>query len=220
MDYALAPMARSCPACRVAMQPLFLEREGEPDVHLDRCAQCGGVWFDAGEAEAVSGRHLAWSSSALGATRKCLGCGDVLTPGKLRGRFEAERCASCHGLWLDEAQLTALGNARLEALAARAARHEERPRPGPTMGFVCAKCTRRAPWSEANGTARGLVCRDCTPKTVDDPSHGRTLLTQTDRFVERLLVAIDEEDGQLPRGSTVLGKPRPVFGTLLDWLLD
>lgn len=193
----LRGMARFCPACAVAMQPLFLERAGEPDLQLDRCAACGGVWFDAGEAEEISRRKVSWVPSENPTGLRCPGCGDGLGSGRVKGRFSGARCESCHGLWLDEAQLTALGSAKLEALASRAARHGKRPRSAPVVGFLCAACSRRAPWTEANGTAKGLVCRACTPRAVDDPSHGSTILTKSDRLVQksrdRVLLHIESE---------------------------
>lgn len=210
-------MARDCPTCMAPMQPLFLEREGAPDVQLDRCARCGGVWFDTGEAEDVSRRRLAWTPGSGPSTGACPGCREALRPGELRARASAQRCPGCHGVWLEEATLTHLGNERLEVLAARALRlTPAAPAPRSSVGFECAKCGQRAPWREANGTSYGLVCRACTPRAVDDPAHGATVLTKTDRFVERMLRAAEPELGRGGSGS----RSEPFFADLLDWFLD
>lgn len=191
--------ARPCPACASALQPLFLERSGKADLELDRCATCGGLWFDAGEAQAAAGRPLPAPRQSGPSRLKCPVCGAGLTRAEVTAGWSVETCAHCDGWWLDVDALGSLGNARLEALATRALHLAKRPRAAAAAGFLCAKCGRRAPFAEASGTARGLVCRDCTPRHVDDPAHGATILTRSDSFLSRLMAwlegAADLEEG-------------------------
>ena len=48
---------RDCPDCRKRLQPFWMpaSRIGG-EVELDRCRECGGVWFDAGELTEASGK--------------------------------------------------------------------------------------------------------------------------------------------------------------------
>jgi Zn-finger nucleic acid-binding protein len=46
----------SCPRCRSEMETL--ESQAVDGIVYDRCTSCNGVWFDPGEAEAFSDRHV------------------------------------------------------------------------------------------------------------------------------------------------------------------
>jgi len=44
----------ACPACKGPLQPY--EFRSLPGIELDRCASCGGLWLDAGEAQRIAAR--------------------------------------------------------------------------------------------------------------------------------------------------------------------
>jgi Zn-finger nucleic acid-binding protein len=176
-------MARTCPDCRttegltdgtdrpVVLVPVTLEaptRPGTPSVsvEIDRCASCGGVWFDYGEAEALTKRALPFEPLADAATsRRCPTCGLSLTPGLLPEVTTVEVCTACRGAWFDYEDLKLLQSRALESVATA-------PLPRPSqqhVGFVCASCGKAAGWAEANGTTRGLVCAACAPRIAPQP---------------------------------------------------
>jgi len=73
--------AMRCPKCRADMEPV---RHGE--VEVDRCSRCNGLWFDAGEVEA-----LAHASSAA-----AIDIGDART-GRQLNPIHDYRCPRCGG---------------------------------------------------------------------------------------------------------------------------
>ncbi|MGC8917433.1 MAG: zf-TFIIB domain-containing protein [Thermoanaerobaculum sp.] len=98
-----------CPACRSEL--VVVEREG---VELDWCPFCRGLWFDAGELEAVeatlgvSFRPLAGQRSA--GKRRCPRCDAAMDTLKLEGSpsLIADVCPKAHGIWFDAGELAAL----------------------------------------------------------------------------------------------------------------
>lgn len=161
------------------MQPLFVARPGGPDVPLDRCGDCGALWFDFGELEAATGKPVAVELlDRDGTTRRCPACRLSMAAALLPGAVPVETCTACRGLFLDFQDVADLGSRRL-AKAAKpppaAKRYEgldlpdETP-PPPVATFRCERCGKRAPYSEANGTASGLVCRACTPQIQPMPA--------------------------------------------------
>ena len=73
--------AMRCPKCRADMEPI--EHEG---VEIDRCEHCSGMWFDAGEMEAVANAGAA----------AALDTGDAATGASLNRQRDYE-CPRCHG---------------------------------------------------------------------------------------------------------------------------
>ncbi len=52
---------RNCPDCTTRMQPFWVpSRRPGQEVELDRCNQCGGVWFDADDFAEASGQFAGW----------------------------------------------------------------------------------------------------------------------------------------------------------------
>lgn len=102
-----------CPACRHEL--VVVEREG---IEVDWCAQCHGVWFDAGEIELLAekaGRRLdpgliGTPSDAVGERRRrCPRCRrrmEKVSPVHEEGLL-LDRCSK-HGLWFDSGELGAL----------------------------------------------------------------------------------------------------------------
>ncbi|MCK4717045.1 MAG: zf-TFIIB domain-containing protein, partial [Thermoplasmata archaeon] len=48
---------KDCPRCWVTMEKERLEVFG-PDIEVDRCPQCQGVWFDPGELSRAVGKKV------------------------------------------------------------------------------------------------------------------------------------------------------------------
>lgn len=51
-SFTINTTARTCPRCAAEMETRLFG-----GVTLDRCAQCGGIWFDGGELQAVVTRY-------------------------------------------------------------------------------------------------------------------------------------------------------------------
>jgi len=73
--------AMRCPKCRADMQPVHY---GE--VEVDRCSRCNGLWFDAGELEALAGSDAA----------AVIDIGDARV-GKKLNQVDDYRCPRCGG---------------------------------------------------------------------------------------------------------------------------
>lgn len=100
---------RNCPRCHDVMQKVELGT-----VIIDRCAACGGEFYDAGEVEATTSAPCdpkelaAHFESAAGdehpSPLACSACGM-----RMRARmviwmeicFELDACPRCKGIWLD-----------------------------------------------------------------------------------------------------------------------
>ena len=111
---ARAVVTHPCPACREALHPLPL-----PNLNLDECRACGGLWCDRGELETLL--RLPRLPNAVLYTpaqqprlrhvpageRLCPRCQVVLTPGVVGSR-ELDVCPGCQGAFLDKGELGAL----------------------------------------------------------------------------------------------------------------
>ncbi len=73
--------AMRCPKCRSDMQQLDVD-----GTVIDRCERCRGIWFDAGEMEALRDKEIA-ESIDTGSARQ----------GKLLDRIDEYRCPRCGG---------------------------------------------------------------------------------------------------------------------------
>ena len=106
-----------CPAC----ETVSMLKCGSFDVEvvIDRCPDCHGLWFDAGElrqvlkSEGMKSRFMAAASSevqtpsAEQAARQCPRCDRALQPLELGG-VTVDVCVGCSGVWLDEGELLKL----------------------------------------------------------------------------------------------------------------
>lgn len=157
------------------------------DLFLDRCADCGGVWYDVAELERLVGRDprtlpvqfgdvwrlaccpdcgaeapagadaCAFCGHALGV--RCPRCEDFLRTLRLAG-FRLESCPGCRGLWLDAGEATAIANA-LGIDAARCV----------PEGITCKQCGRTGlTLSQTMCTEDGLVCDRCGIQLAQDDS--------------------------------------------------
>ena len=88
-----------CSACRGRMQALFLA-----DVEIDRCLDCGGMWFDWGELGRASRASMAVELLEGSSTRPCPRCAITLRPALLPRAIPVEHCGSCRGFFLDHGE--------------------------------------------------------------------------------------------------------------------
>ncbi len=169
-----APAKRMCPGCESAMQVFFAQ-----GVEVDRCAFCGGLWFDGGELEQVLGHVVGYEPLEGVTKRRCATCMVTLAPVRI-GPLPAERCGLCHSVYLDHGELAELagGELPLTPAAAPSARADGS---GAASGrerisFRCAGCGTEGDLDEGFATGRGMACSSCvgmleqTPSTLG-PSH-------------------------------------------------
>jgi Zn-finger nucleic acid-binding protein len=140
------PPARllDCPVC-LGTKLSHVELGPGPDLVLDACRRCGGIWFDRGEvARLRKYQPLAlWKKITPPAEAfrgPCHGCGALMDrnaarcpacarenviacpvcgPGvslRRHARLELDACDRCHGVWFDAVELARIWNGRLEKL--------------------------------------------------------------------------------------------------------
>ena len=149
--------ARSCPACRTRLRAFWVpSRTGADEIELDRCNDCGGVWFDAGELQQASGRGVKLSRTET--DRACPACRVPLLRGKMSGDVDVEGCLDCRGTFLEARDMDTLVK-----------RSPPKRAPGGT-GFVCDECGQRRPFSHAQPTLTGLACGDCIERHTTPPA--------------------------------------------------
>ena len=141
--------------------------DGGSEIEIDRCAECGALWFDAGELEMAANLHARPSEAE--SEHRCPVCAQQMRGASLpRGLF-AHRCDSCQGTFLDASNIAALKSEKLPRLPETAARAQA------TVGFVCAECNGKFPYAQGNGTRKGLVCPGCVVNPqVDRITRGPT----------------------------------------------
>lgn len=112
-----------CPGCKAALKSIAYE-----GIHLETCDGCGGEWLDAEELGHIARaretrftpeerRAVAAAAKITGvkikdhdrdlACPKCGGTTDAINYGGDSGVI-IDRCTSCHGIWLDKAELEAV----------------------------------------------------------------------------------------------------------------
>ena len=150
-----------CPSCSGALQETSFPgklvgpdgRTGE--VTMDKCGECGGMWFDEAEIEETMGARTPLATLAnlegVPGNRTCPRCQvalDVLTIFDT----EVDTCGQCAGVWLDPGELKTL-------YAAYKENHQT------DNGMRCGACGSDG-HTEAhmNYTERGLVCGPCFSK--------------------------------------------------------
>jgi len=154
------------------MQPLFIQRgPGRSEVEVRRCPRCFGLWFDAGALERALSRPVQEERLEGHTPRRCPACTLTMETVLLPQAIPAETCATCRGVWLDAGELKELGGREPALPQNRSLENPWRgtPRGSPAGGFDCAKCGKRTPFTDAHGTARGLVCGACTPEIQQAP---------------------------------------------------
>jgi len=101
-----------CPRCWVAMKKEEVEVRG-PNVIIDVCPKCYGVWFDNNELKKILGdRKLAnFLTKHIGTQSKsklvCPRCGWLMDL-EYAEEVEIDVCLNCNGAWLDLGELDSL----------------------------------------------------------------------------------------------------------------
>ncbi|MEJ2088992.1 MAG: MFS transporter [Gammaproteobacteria bacterium] len=115
-----------CPKCRADMETLEVD-----GVEIDRCLECGGLWFDAGEMEKLKSRRIAEAvdigDSANAAAHNridrygCPRCGGhmVRMVDARQRHIWYEKCSSCHGSYLDAGEFLDLSTRTISDLLKR-----------------------------------------------------------------------------------------------------
>jgi len=125
----------SCPKCHnVALQEIEIKRSG---IKVDRCPQCKGVWFDAGELESLLSVAAKGLKVPPGAQRStilfCPRCPASLFRFKYPQTYvKVEMCKECGGLWLDSDEFNEIKSVR-QALE-KTGKLEEHEEPGRVKG--------------------------------------------------------------------------------------
>jgi Zn-finger nucleic acid-binding protein len=99
--------------------PMVKTRCG-PDLEVDRCPRCGGIWFDGGEFEKLIELGAFYISFLDGKAetapennpeRRCPKCNVKLAVTKFpkMPEIEIDVCPQCQGLWCDAGELKAIG---------------------------------------------------------------------------------------------------------------
>lgn len=103
----------NCPKCGTA--ELFRGKmKRAPDVELDGCQKCGGLWFDKGELGAVLGpvarqRAQIPGHAKVNPRQRCPRCGDALAWFCFPGTTTViDACRSCQGVWIDAGEAKSL----------------------------------------------------------------------------------------------------------------
>jgi len=101
-----------CPRCWVEMCKKEVEVSG-PNVTIDICPRCDGIWLDPGELGKLLGdRKLTdYLTKEIGTKSKsrllCPRCRALMDIEKADD-VEVDVCLGCHGVWLDSGELDAL----------------------------------------------------------------------------------------------------------------
>ncbi len=96
-----------CPKCdRNALIP---QPTRDPDAQVDRCRECGGLWFGKGSltgALAVAAKDLKVLDGASPTDLPCPTCSKPLCRFKYPQTMVAvDMCRGCSGIWLDKGEL-------------------------------------------------------------------------------------------------------------------
>jgi Zn-finger nucleic acid-binding protein len=73
-------------------------------VEIDLCVNCGGVWLDGGELEALTGHNLKDYRQLM-----CPECNLIMLTRTI-GTVEVDHCFKCGGTWLDKGELEAISD--------------------------------------------------------------------------------------------------------------
>ncbi|MDX1461129.1 MAG: zf-TFIIB domain-containing protein [Xanthomonadales bacterium] len=106
-----------CPKCRTQMEKIDVD-----GIEVDRCEICEGLWFDAGEAQALRNRKAAgkidigdaWEGRQLDFIDRyaCPRCGGKMRPATDKGQrhIHYEACAECGGKFFDAGEFRDLSS--------------------------------------------------------------------------------------------------------------
>jgi len=108
----LKDKALECPRCWVAMKKEEVDVLG-PNIIIDVCPKCQGVWFDNNELKKILGdrklanyltKHIGTQSESKLVCPRCGGLMDL----EYAEDVEIDVCLNCNGAWLDIGELERL----------------------------------------------------------------------------------------------------------------
>lgn len=160
-----------------------LRRYAIGPVTIEGCDACGGCWFDGDELKQVAnlpGEPLealemefaaGLSSMSGGGTGKCPRCMEPLEPKRLKQAkgVELDVCPMCSGVWLDEGELDALGQALPKRTGSMPPPNPAALRATAVAGMlrttICPHCGERNPELETH-------CASCRGPLHEAPRDG------------------------------------------------
>ena len=98
-----------CPRCWVSTYGILVKTFG-PDVLIDICPKCKGIWLDYGEmGKLLKDRKLTdYLTKNIGTKSEselvCPRCGGLMDL-EFADDIEVDVCLNCNGVWLDEGEL-------------------------------------------------------------------------------------------------------------------
>lgn len=211
-----------CPRCKVPLVETLTKRS----VLMDVCAECEGIWLDAGEP-----LHFARDRAKVAAILEqslidekpspltCPRCGGGCVLGGLGVRdLKVDRCARCRGIWFDQGELDRLAQLDLQDMDPRPRKEWRAPKPSP-LGAT----GRRDPLAPPAGPVgisppRGA---DFSPRAPEQAVPGSAGPARTDYLEIGPPVGGPVPSGPMPHavaspaappaGPTANGKPPVVF---------
>lgn len=127
--------AMRCPKCRSDMQPVNYD-----GVEVDRCGECQGIWFDAGELEALATRKQAALAVDTGDARvgkemnttddyRCPRCGGAMARrvDPRQRHIWYESCTDCNGSFFDAGEFRDLAQLTIADYFKRLVTSERKP---------------------------------------------------------------------------------------------
>ncbi len=157
---------RNCPDCRITLRTTTTA-----GIEIDLCPSCQGIWFDAGEFDALLGRRLAGQDiegtvdRAVFVRMEGVGCpsnhGQML--GLPFGPTELEFCRTCRGLWVG-APARAVLESLPAAVPSQAAPQPTSARHGQGTWIVCYKCEAEVERKLAVFEQDAFWCNSCVLK--------------------------------------------------------
>jgi hypothetical protein len=149
------------------LQEIYLDK-----VALDRCLTCGGLWFNRGELEQLSGRGLTViPGTRRPASHRCVFCGALMQRGSFR-KYVAQSCLKCDAAFLPETAVAEIAGGVMK--------------PGHKSGtkfkvtFICASCGDKFSLQRGAAASQGLMCLSCAPVQAPErnpqPGDGESLL--------------------------------------------
>ncbi|UCC24714.1 MAG: MFS transporter [Gemmatimonadales bacterium] len=118
--------AMRCPKCRSDMEQIDVE-----GIEIDRCLTCNGIWFDAGEAEALRNRKAAVAidvgEASVGKIHnviddyRCPRCGGSMSRmvDRVQRHIWFEKCDACEGTFFDAGEFLDLSRLTVSDLFKR-----------------------------------------------------------------------------------------------------
>ncbi len=109
-----------CPKCNSKLEVVISN-----SVHLDKCLECGGIWFDREELKSALYKDIHplldelvdnLDSEFNKKTGECPLCNIELETKTFFDNFKLESCKSCNGIWLDKGELKYLKSMKQESL--------------------------------------------------------------------------------------------------------